>query len=51
MIAYRVYLDGRWIDTVFYLKSDRTTVEDVRNSLINHDGYSSAIVVRKERTR
>lgn len=39
----------RWIDTVFYSDSAKVTRDEVRRSLINHDGYPSDIVVRKSR--
>ena len=42
--AFDVYLRGRKIDTVF---ATNYTVEEMRVSLINHDGYDSGIVVRK----
>ena len=41
-IAYDVYLRGRHIDTVFFT---RYTAEEVRESLIDHDGYDPAILV------
>lgn len=43
MKAYDVYLDGKEIDTVFY--GDNSTADEVKQGLINHDGYSSDIVV------
>lgn len=42
MRAYDVYLHGRWIDTVYFI---RCTTEEVRRSLIDHDGYSPSISV------
>lgn len=46
--AYNVYLNGKLIDTVFYDKS--FTAEEVRDSLISHDGYNPHIrVVRSKR--
>ena len=43
MIAWNVYLNGRLIDTVFYMKGcDRDYVKD---GLINHDGYNPRIQV------
>ena len=44
MKAYDVYLRGKLIDTVF---ATGYTVEEMRRSLINHDGYDPAIVVRE----
>ena len=49
MDAFNVYLKGKLIDTVFYSKEYKEKVEDVKRSLINHDGYNSNIVVRKAR--
>lgn len=40
--SYDVYLRGRWVDRVFYTGG---TVDEVRHDLVNHDGYSPAIVV------
>jgi hypothetical protein len=42
-IAYRVFLRGRHIDTVWFTGY---TAEEARRSLIDHDGYDPAIVVR-----
>ena len=44
MKAYRVFLNGKLIDTVFDLASN---AEDVKQSLIDHDGYDPRIVVRR----
>lgn len=47
MKAWDVYLNRKWIDTVFF---DGDLDEDyVRRSLINHDGYHPSIVVRKSK--
>lgn len=53
MRAYDVFRPGNdkrltLIDTVFFTGY---TVDDVRQSLINHDGYSHDIVVKLARTR
>ncbi len=45
MIAWRVYLGGREIDTVYYTAD--CDAEYVRRSLISHDGYDSRIQVRR----
>jgi DNA-binding MltR family transcriptional regulator len=42
-----IYLHGRLINKVFYMQD--CDAEYVRTSLINHDGFSSDITVRKER--
>jgi hypothetical protein len=44
-VAYNVYLRGKLIDTVF--QSGMSTVEEVKRSLIDHDGYDAAIRVTK----
>lgn len=43
---FDVYLHGKLIDTVFYSKSANVTADEVRRSLIDHDGYDPAIQVR-----
>ena len=48
MRAFNVYLNGKHVDTVFYTNH---TADEVRRSLINHDGYDPAIVVRLDVTR
>lgn len=42
-IAFDVYLDGLQLNTVFH--SPPVRVEDVRASLVGHDGYDPDIVV------
>ena len=54
LFAYNVYLkneDGEYveIDMVFY--NSKQDTEDVKRSLVNHDGYSPNIVVRLEPKR
>ena len=49
MDAFNVYLNGKLIDTVFYHKSNKETCEEVKISLVNHDGYDPLIVVKKVR--
>ncbi len=44
-----VYLNGKKIDSVFYSRGAKVDADEVRRSLVNHDGYSSAIVVRRGR--
>jgi hypothetical protein len=46
MQAWNVYLAGRLIDTVF---ANGYTADEMRRSLIDHDGYDSRIVVRARR--
>lgn len=45
MKAWNVYLDGELIDIVFY--NDDFDVEEVKQSLINHDGYDPSITVKE----
>ena len=49
-IAYDVFLRGDLIDTVFYNEfcdgGARITKKDVKESLINHDGYDYRIKVK-----
>jgi len=42
--SWRIYLNGIHIDTVYY--RGKLDPEDVRRSLINHDGYPANIKVR-----
>lgn len=51
MTAFNVYFKGRIIDTVFYSPNTKETPSDVKRSLVEHDGYNSAIVVRKARKK
>lgn len=46
MKAFDIFLQGDWIDTVFY-NSD-FTCEEVRISLIQHDNFNPNIEVRDE---
>ena len=49
MKAYKVWLNKKHIDTVFWVEnSDK---EEVKHSLINHDGYDPSIEVTQERKR
>jgi hypothetical protein len=46
--AYNVYLNGKRIDRVhWYIKTNK---EDVKKSLVEHDGYDSEIKVVKSRS-
>jgi hypothetical protein len=44
--GFNVYLNNKWIDTVFAQGYD---AEEMRRSLIDHDGYDPRIVVREEK--
>ena len=46
MQAWNVYLFGRLIDTVF---ATGYTADEMRRSLINHDGYDARITVHARR--
>ena len=46
---YNVYFKERLIDTVFYDYGGKETVSDVKDSLVNHDGYHPNIIVKKVR--
>jgi len=46
--AFDIFLYGEEIDTVFYSKPF-PDVDEVKNSLVNHDGYSSEIVVKERK--
>jgi hypothetical protein len=48
MCKWFVYLDGHWINSVFY--DDDCDGDYVRDGLINHDGMPDNIQVRKENT-
>lgn len=44
---FNVYLNGKNIDAVFYDRAAKVDREEVRRSLINHDGYNPGITVRE----
>ena len=49
MFAFNVWLNNKLIDTVFYsslpARTIKASIEDIYNSLVNHDGYDSNIKV------
>ena len=45
--AYNVRLNGKLIDTVFYV--DKGAKDEVKRGLVNHDGYDPEIVVTEVR--
>ena len=47
--AFDIYLGKTLIDTVYYGRSVNVDVEEMKKSLINHDGYDSRITVREVR--
>ncbi len=49
MKAYKVFLGSREIDKVFWV--DNSTRAEVKESLIQHDGYNPRIRVVEERKR
>ncbi len=48
-VGWQVWLDVQHIDTVFF--QDVVDVDEVRDSLVNHDGYPGGIIVRCEGRR
>jgi hypothetical protein len=48
---FNVYRNGRLVDSVFYSASANVTTDEVRKSLIEHDGYHPSIVVREARQK
>jgi hypothetical protein len=45
MNAYKVTLNGKYVDTVFFLRS--TCLAEATMSLINHDGFDPMIKLEK----
>lgn len=45
-MAFNVYLNGKWIDTVYFYNGINR--EQVRRALINKDGYDPAIRVTRK---
>jgi hypothetical protein len=45
MQSWNVYLNGKWIDTVFF--SESHSANDVKFSLVEHDGYPDNIQVEE----
>jgi len=48
---FNVYLNGKWIDTIYYGASTNVDSDEVKQSLINHDGYDSRIIVKEDRPK
>lgn len=48
-MEFKVYLNKKHIDSVFYRHD--TDTEDIKSSLINHDGYDANIRVIKARAK
>ena len=44
---YKVYLNKKLIDAVFYADSDSITIEEIKKSLVDHDGHSPDIEIVK----
>jgi hypothetical protein len=42
--AYDVYQHGKWLERVYY-QANAFTADEVRKSLIDHDGYPPEITV------
>ncbi len=49
MQAFDVKLKSKVIDTVFYSDSVKVDKDEVKQSLVGHDGYDPAIIVSKRR--
>jgi hypothetical protein len=49
--AFDVFLNGKEIDTVFYSAGANVDAEEVRRSLIDHDGYDGRITVRERKQK
>ena len=48
MRAFKVYLNEKLIDTIFYADDSTEDEVSVYNSLVYHDGYDSLIEVEEE---
>ena len=46
--VFNVFLNDKNIDTVFYGPNDKVDEKEVKESLVNHDGYPPEIEVEKE---
>jgi hypothetical protein len=51
MQAFNVYKGSRLVDTVFYSKGDKVDADEVKRSLVGHDGYDQDIRVVRARNR
>lgn len=49
MQAFDVIHNGKVIDTIFYGSGIKISADEVRKSLINHDGYPSDIKIQKRK--
>lgn len=47
--AYDVYLLDKLIDTVYYGANIKVDEDEVKQSLINHDGYNPNIEVKRRK--
>jgi hypothetical protein len=48
-VAFDVYFFGKKIDTVYYALGFKIAKEEVKRSLVEHDGYDYRIVVRRRK--
>lgn len=48
---FDVILKHKVIDTVFYDRGTKVTTDEVKRSLVDHDGYDPGITVRKVRCK
>lgn len=47
MQGWAIYLYGKWLDTVFY--DENMGESEVWSSLVNHDGFDTAIQIFRSR--
>ena len=47
--AFDVFRNSKWIDTIFYSPNCNVDCDEVRKSLVEHDGYPNDIEVVKKR--
>lgn len=50
MKAFTARLNRKFVDRVFYDDSDPITTDEVKRSLVDHDGYNPNITVTRDRT-
>jgi hypothetical protein len=47
LTKWNIYLNNELIDSVFFTK--KTTAEEIKRSLVQHDGYDPLIEVKEEK--
>ena len=48
---FKVYMNSKHVDTLFFPASMKITRDEVRRSLVRHDGYDPRIRIVKARTK